>query len=314
MKKKVSSKSIIFLYISTIVIWSTTWYPIKLSLDHVSAEISVVYRLAIASTILFAYICVKKLPLTYTLKQHLFIMVFGVLLYGVNLTLLYSGSYFLTSGVVAIVFSSIVIMNIINGRIFLSKTPTLRSIIGSTIGIAGLVYIFWSDLKDFNWGSDSLVGLGIIILATLSASLGNITSMRNQKDGIPITQANALAMAYGAVFLTIYCMFQGIPFAFEYSGTYIGSLIYLSVFGSVLAFGFYLKLLDEIGADKAAYANLLFPILAMIISFALGEQEINNNILIGIVIVISGNYLMNIKSKPKQTNAEVSQASSTAKM
>jgi len=69
-------------------------------------------------------------------------------------------------------------------------------------------------------------------------------------------------MFYGVVALLIYSTIRGSVFNFDSSLVYIGSLLYLAMFGSVLAFGFYLTLIGNIGADKAAYANLIFPIIA----------------------------------------------------
>jgi len=211
------------------------------------------------------------------------------------LTLLYTGSTYIPSGIVAIVFSTIVIMNIINGRLFIGNRPSRKAIGGALLGLLGLLVIFSSDLIEFNLKSSWIMGLFLILCATLSASLGNMTSIRNQKDGIPITQGNALAMAYGAIFLSIFALYNGSEFTFDRSASYVGSLIYLSFFGSVLAFGFYLKLLSAIGADKAAYANLLFPIVALVISVTSGEQNFEITHLIGISIVLFGNYVMLIK-------------------
>jgi len=239
---------------------------VKLSVGIVPPEVSVIYRLILASSILLLWCFYKKLPMKYSISQDLFILLFGILLYGVNLTLLYTGSAYITSGIVAIVFSAMVVMNIINGRIFLGNQPSTKAIFGASAGMIGLAVIFFEDLLKLNLQSSSLVGLSIILCATIAASLGSMTSIRNQRDNTPVTPGNAIAMAYGAAFLIIYAFFNGSTFAFYTSVTYISSLAYLSFFGAVLAFSFYLKLLSIIGADKAGYVNLLFPIIALIIS------------------------------------------------
>ena len=73
-----NAKLIKILYLSTILIWGTTWYPIKLSSGVVAPEISVIYRLLIASVVLFVWCFHQKLPMRYTLSQHFFIALFGV--------------------------------------------------------------------------------------------------------------------------------------------------------------------------------------------------------------------------------------------
>jgi drug/metabolite transporter (DMT)-like permease len=125
---------------------------------------------------------------------------------------------------------------------------------------------------------------GLAAVSTFMASLGNIISARHQKYELPVIQTNAYGMAYGAVIIK--------PFNFETTFVYIGSLFYLAVFGTVIAFGCYLKLIGKIGADRAAYATMLFPVVALAIStFFEGYQWSTHNI-VGMVLVLIGNGLV----------------------
>ena len=82
------------------------------------------------------------------------------------------------------------------------------------------------------------------------------------------------------------------PQAREITLSYVGSLFYLSFFGTVVAFGCYLKLIGKIGADRAAYATMLFPIVALGISTVYeGYQWAPHNI-IGMAVVLIGNWLV----------------------
>ena len=73
---------------------------------------------------------------------------------------------------------------------------------------------------------------------------------------------------------------------------YVGSLIYLSVFGTIIAFGCYLKLIGKIGADKAAYASMLFPVVALSISTVYEGYQWSAHNLIGMALVLMGNGLI----------------------
>ena len=108
--------------------------------------------------------------------------------------------------------------------------------------------------------ADTWRGLWMCLLATWFASIGNIISARNQHNGIPVVQTNAWGMAYGALIMAVFALASGVPFNYDTSFSYSLSLIYLAVFGSILAFGAYLTLVGRIGADKAAYAAVLFPV------------------------------------------------------
>ena len=279
----------------TVLIWGTTWLPIKLSLGVVSPEVSVIYRLVIASAILFAWCFYKRINLLFDVKTYLLIGGFGICLYSIDLTLLYLGSKYLTSGLVAIVFSTIVFFNIINKRVFFRERLEPQALLGAGVGVVGLCIAFWPELGEMARSvslSGPVLGLVLVLGAALAGSFGNIASAAIQRKNVKVTESNAIGMLFGAIALTIYAVARDLPFNIDTSSQYIGSLMYLAIFGSVIAFGCYLTLVGQIGADKAAYANLLFPIVAVLISAYAEEFVLNGRLLFALTVILFGNYLM----------------------
>jgi drug/metabolite transporter (DMT)-like permease len=135
------------------------------------------------------------------------------------------------------------------------------------------------------------------LLATWFASIGNIISARNQKSGIPVIQTNTWGMGYGALVMAIYAAFSGASFNYDPGFGYGVSLIYLAVFGSILAFGSYLTLVGRIGADKAAYTAVLFPVIALGISTIFENYQWSLRAVFGFALVLLGNYIVLTKSK-----------------
>jgi drug/metabolite transporter (DMT)-like permease len=90
---------------------------------------------------------------------------------------------------------------------------------------------------------------------------------------------------------------MGKHFSFEISYAYIGSLLYLSIFGSIIAFTCYLTLLGKIGADKAAYVTLIIPVIALILSTIFEEYTWTLYAFIGVALILIGNMLVLIKVK-----------------
>lgn len=112
-----------------------------------------------------------------------------------------------------------------------------------------------------------LVGFILSVGASYLASIGNIIVQHPALNNVPVTQANAYAMAYGTAFSMIIWLGNGnIILKFSFELNYLLSLVYLSLIGSVLAFGCYITLILRMGADSAAYALILSPIIAVIIS------------------------------------------------
>jgi drug/metabolite transporter (DMT)-like permease len=105
-------------------------------------------------------------------------------------------------------------------------------------------------LNVFSLEDRGFVGLLLGLGGTLSASIGNIVAARNQREALPVVQTNAFGMGYGALLMFAVALITGTPLRFEPTLTYVASLVYLAVFGSIIAFGAYLTLLGQIGADR----------------------------------------------------------------
>ncbi|MDH3230843.1 MAG: DMT family transporter, partial [Alphaproteobacteria bacterium] len=228
------------LYTATVLIWGSTWYAIKLQLGTVDPDVSVAYRFILASAILLAFCIITRRSLRFGARHHLYIAAQGLFLFCLNYWIFYYATFHLTTGVIAVVFSLIMLMNILNGAVLFGTRVEARVLAAAGLGLAGLVLVFWQELAVLDLAGGPMLGLGLSIVATYSASLGNMASLRNTRAGLPVIQVNALGMTYGAAFMTILAMLRGAPVGFEFSVTYVGSLLWLAVLGSVLAFGCYL--------------------------------------------------------------------------
>jgi len=279
------------LYAATVLIWGSTWYAIKLQLGTVDPDMSVAYRHIVASAILIVFCLATRRSLRFPARQHIFIAAQGLFLFCLNYWIFYYAAFHLTTGVMAVVFSLIMLMNILNGAVLFGSRVDRGVLAASGLGVVGLVLVFWRDLAVLDFGSGPMLGLGLSIVATYSASVGNMASLRNTRAGLPIIQVNALGMGYGAVFMLILAALRGAPVGFDLSLTYVGSLLWLAVLGSVVAFGCYLTLLARIGADRAAYAAVVFPIVALIISTFLEDYHWTAPALAGVALILGGNVL-----------------------
>lgn len=279
-------------YLVTVFIWGSTWLAIKFQLGTVAPELSVAYRFALASAILFAFALVRGLRLRFDLRSHGFMALQGVFLFSLNYILVYLAEGTVTSGLVAVIFSGIILFNVVFGAILL-RIPVSGSVgMGAVTGIAGLALIFWPEFEGLELGGGEALGLLLAVAATATASLGNIISARNQRQGLPVVQTNAFGMMYGAGYMFALALLRGTPFTIEPTLGYFGSLLYLSLFGSVIAFGTYLTLLGRIGPDRAAYVSVLFPVIALLLSALFEGLSFNLLQAAGVVLVLLGNFVV----------------------
>lgn len=282
----------IVLFSTATLIWGSTWLAIKFQLGIVDPLISVFYRFLLASVILFLFIRVTKRNVKFSVKEHLLMCLQGGLLFGINYWLVYLAELNLTSGLVAIVFSTIVFFNIFFGAIFINAKIRPLVLFGAIIGFTGIIFIFNDEIFNFTLSSQSSIALLIAALGAITASLGNIVSAYNQKKKIPVIQSNAFGMLYGSVIMFILGLMMNKSIRFDISLSYILSLLYLAIFGSVIAFGCYLSLLGKIGADKVGYATLVIPIIAIIMSTIFEGYVWNMYMFIGMIFILIGNIIV----------------------
>jgi drug/metabolite transporter (DMT)-like permease len=264
--------------------------------------LSVAYRFGLSAVLLFGWCLVRRLPLRYALPEHRFFVLSGVLMFGANYVLVYYSEMYVSSGLVAVLFSTMVFMNLFGARLFF-RNPMRREVVaGSVLGFAGIVLVFWPEIAQFSHAGNALNGLLLGLGATFSASLGNMVMVRNQKSGVPVVQANAWGMLYGSLGVFAFAVLNGAPITFEASFRYLASLMYLTLFGSILAFGAYMTLVRQIGPERAGYTSVVIPIVALIISTIFESFQWHLATVAGLALCIGGNVLV-LRTAPRPARA-----------
>lgn len=282
----------IFLFISTLIVWGPTWYIIKFQLGIVDPMTSVFYRFFLSSIIILVFCVFKKINLRFSLKEHLLIAALGISLFNINYVFFYLSTVHLISGFVALCFSSILFMNVVNNIVFKHKYPKIMTLVGGLIGTLGLLFIFYDEIISFEFSKGTSIGILLGVLATYFASIGNLISEYTSKVKLNVVAVTGYGMLYGSVTLLIYLLVVGIDLNFDFSYRYIISLLYLSIFGSVFGFILYLSIIKNIGANDAAYVAIIMPLIALIISTIFEGLIWDMNLYIGAFLVLFGNILI----------------------
>lgn len=282
----------IALYIIIVLIWGSTWLAIEFQLGIVAPEVSVFYRYVLAATLLFAWSLIRRLPLRFNRSAHFKFALLGFLLFCFNYILAYHAQRFVTSALIAIAFSTMLWMNIVNARLFFGTKIGRQVYFGAFLGVCGITLMFWPSIETLSLEDATVTGALLGIAGTYAASLGNMVSQSAQRQKLPILQSNAWGMGYGAAFTGLIVVVKGEPFIFDFSVPYITALLYLAIFGSIIGFGTYLQLLGRIGAHKAGYASVMFPVVALLLSMAFEGLELDSLTVGGIVIALAGNYFV----------------------
>jgi drug/metabolite transporter (DMT)-like permease len=293
------------LYAVTVLIWGSTWLAIKYQLGIVPPAVSVVWRFGLSAAILMAYALFKGLRLRFSVADHFWIALVGLTMFGLNYIAVYIAELYLASGLVAVIFSLMAILNILLMRIFYATPIEPAGLFGSVLGIAGVVLVFRPEVAQFSATGSGLRGLVYGLAATLIASFGNIAATRTHRAGIQTVSMSAWAMLYGTLFVAVYAAVTGERFIFAMSFSYIASLFYLALFGSVIAFGAYLTLMGRIGAGRAGYTSVAIPIVALLLSTLFEHLQWQAAMAVGIALCLAGNVLVLRRNRPRQTATAV---------
>ena len=283
---------VVLLYAAVVLIWGSTWTAIPFQLGVVAEEVSVGYRFGIAALGLYSYAVVSRRRLRLPARTYPMVFLQGALLFSINYFFVYYGTAYITSGLVAVLFSSIVLMNAVFERLIFKTLVDRRLLLAAALGITGIAMIFWPEVSALSIADDTVKGIIMVMIGTAIASLGNMTAVVNTRGELPVVAVNAHAMAFAALLALAIAAALGREFDFLITPGYVLSLLYLAILGSAVAFGCYLALLRRIGSARAAYSSVLFPVVALAMSTLLEDYRWTPIAATGILFTLVGNWLI----------------------
>lgn len=281
------------LYATTVFAWSLSWYALSVNMQTgIPAPVSTTWRFAVASLIMFAWVRLCGGALRFSARRHGHFAALGVLLFSTNFILFYVGSQYVVSGLLAVVFSLASVINL--GIAALRGQPAgTRRWFGAALGAGGIAMMYGGEVAE---DPGALAGLGFCVAGTVSFCLGNLVSQSLQTERVPVLSASAWGMAYGTAWSAILVVGFGYEFTFAMSLDYVGSLVFLILISTILAFWAYLNLIGRIGAGRAAYATVMFPIGALLTSTVVEDWTWTPLAFVGLVMALIGNVFVLRKS------------------
>lgn len=280
------------LYAVTVFGWSTSWIAMKAQVGIVAPEVSLLWRFLISAAIMWIWVIARKDRLIFPWREQIGFAGLGVFIFSMNFTLFYSGAVGLPSGLLSVVFSLASIGNLAMGWVFFRTKLSTRVLIGGLLGFAGVAAMFSDKILAAEVDHVALTGLGLCVAGTTCFCLGNQISTWVQRRGIPVLVSTAWGMTWGCVALLVVALVRGSTFQYLAAPSYTISLLWLAVFSSVLAFWAYLSLLGRIGAARAGYLTVMFPVFALLISTVWEGYVWTAPAFLGLALVLAGNLFV----------------------
>ncbi len=255
-----------WLLAGTVWVWGTVWFAIPFQLGTVPPAVSVCYRMLLAAALLWCVLAAQGQPWRMDARAHLLSLLLGLCLFSLNYYLFYLAGIHLKTGLMSVLFSSIVLMNALMARLLLGSHLQARTLVGGVLGILGTALLFYPDIQaGGRLDAGMLKGIGLTLLATLLVASGNTASAILGRR-VAVSTFTAWGMLYGSLIAAGLAAAQGHGPAWDARPSYLLSLLYLAWVCTALAFLLYLNLIRRIGTTKAAFATLLFPVVALMLS------------------------------------------------
>lgn len=294
MKKELQKAYIALALVS--FFWGTTYIAARIGAQQMPGLFVAALRQFIAGSILVGFFMAKgyKLPEWKVIKR---ISVQGIFLLCIANGLLTWSVEYISGGLAAII-AALVPLFIALFTVWLSKCGkiTRLMIVGLVIGFAGVLTIFYDYLGQMQ-NKSFLLGISLALISTLSWSFGTVYTAK-QKPPIDILYSVGLQMLIAGILMLIVCAFTGkyINLA-EASNTSWYVLMYLIVFGSLVAYSAYVFAISKLPATLVSVYAYINPIVAVVFGWLLLSEKMNLNMIAGTLITLAGVYLVNREYK-----------------
>lgn len=254
------------------LIWGTTWFFIKIGLEDLPPLSFAGLRFVLAAIVILPMLFFLKIGFPKTKKEWLLILPTGLLTFGLNYALVFWGETQISSGLAAVLQSTIPVFGLIFAKFYLPEEQiTARKILAILLGLAGVAAIFYEQMQIS--GFRALMGCVALVVSAASAAFANVLIKTYSVKMHPLS-LTAGQMIVGLIplcfagFIT-----EGNPLNFHWTWRAFICVFYLAIVGSILAFWLYYWVLNRIEATKAMMIAFVTPIIAVIVGWlALGEQ------------------------------------------
>ncbi|MFN0156737.1 MAG: DMT family transporter [Bacteroidota bacterium] len=280
-------------FIAISLIWGSTWLAIKIGLGSVPPFLGVGIRFLVGAAILFIIVRWRKVQIPWTHDTRILYVSLIILSYSIPFGLVYWAELFIPSGLGSILFASYPFWVAIFSQIFLpGERGTMFKAAGIVLGFSGLLIIFSNDI---HWtDAQGLLGMSAVLLSTVMQAASTIVA---KKYGQPVNPfaMNLVGMSFGGALLFLFGLMTESWSDIHWDAAAIGSIAYLAVFGSVIAFVTYHWLLKRVDTVYLSLTTFINPIVAVILGALILDEELAASVYLGAGMVLSGILVANGK-------------------
>lgn len=297
---KPSRLNIIIAFALVYVIWGSTYLGIRFAIETIPPLLMAGVRFTLAGLILFTIARRRdQTPITRIHWRSAFIV--GALMLAFANGGVTWAEQKIDSGLAALMVTMVPFWMVLLDWNRSGNRPSRPVILGLATGFMGVILLIGPDKILAGDNHIDLVGIGVLLVATMCWATGSIMSKQVELPKQPITGISMEMLSGGAVLL-VGSIFTGDWGKIEVSAISAKSLVavaYLIVFGSIVAFTAYIWLLKNVSAARVGTYAYVNPLVALFLGWSLADETITARTLIAAGIIISSVALITVyRTKP----------------
>ncbi|MBI2840145.1 MAG: EamA family transporter [Acidobacteria bacterium] len=282
------TRSELLVYGALCLIWSTTWLAIRVGVRYLPPFGFAGLRFLLATLILGALLLARSPRSGYSALPWKSLVLTGLLQFGVSYGIVFWAEQEITAGFASISFACIPLFVAILAQLMLHEHLDSRKLAGIGLGIAGMVFLFSGRVGGMG---ERVLPRVAMLVAAMASAIANVLVQRDQRH-ISMRIAITVQMIIGTICLLGMSLVVDRGREYTWNLSAIVSLLFLSVFGSAIAFMLYYWLLHRATAVKATTIGLVAPVLTVIQGHFFLDESLGWNHLVGGAMILIGSALV----------------------
>ena len=275
-----------FMFVFCVLVWGSSYWFAKLQVHFAPPEFSLMMRLIIALIFFFFIRVISHKPQkSYSMSQYANIGVFGVCNFTLGYLFLYLATSLMSSGLVIVIFSFKSILTPVLLTMKNKEKINTQLMYGAAVAMVGIILLTHDSLLA---SKTSLLGILYAVIGTFITSIGDLCSAKNARDKISPVSANLIGLCFAIPVMIILNINNSHYVVQLVNAYYLGTVLYLGIIASGVAWLFYLLLIKNIGAVRASYMVAIFPCVGCLMSVFFENMHFSINIAVGLCLEVVG--------------------------
>jgi drug/metabolite transporter (DMT)-like permease len=242
-------------------------------------------RAIVAGVLLIALALSLRRPLPSSARIWAMITAIGIGATSLGFLGMFHAAEFVTPGIATVIANAQPLLAAILAAVILNEKITARGVVGLILGFIGILFIALPQLVS---GSENFIrGIGYIILAAIGITVGNVL-IKRIAGNVDALMAMGLQMLIGSVPLAVGAWGMEVPTEIQWSLTFVGILLFLSVIGTAFVYWLWFSVLANVPLNQANVFSFLIPTFGLAAGALFFGETLGWSQLVGIALTVMG--------------------------